>query len=127
MVFLPRTDFGAQEKGRTIVETEVLRAGLRLFGWRQVPVDPSCLGAKAAATRPAIEQILFEDTTDRGADELERALYLVRRRIEQRLLENTKFDLHFTLPSVELAFRNEAALLNRHTVLLGYFVPQLRI
>ena len=84
MVFLPRTDFGAQEKGRTIVETEVLRAGLRLFGWRQVPVDPSCLGAKAAATRPAIEQILFEDTTDRGADELERALYLVRRRIEQR-------------------------------------------
>ena len=84
MVFLPRTDFGAQEKGRTIVETEVLRAGLRLFGWRQVPVDPSCLGAKAAATRPAIEQILFEDATDRNAEELERTLYLVRRRIEQR-------------------------------------------
>ena len=44
----------------------------------------------------------------------------LRRRIELRLLENTKFDLRFTLPSVELAFRNEAALLNRHTVLLGY-------
>jgi glutamate synthase (NADPH/NADH) large chain len=84
MVFLPRTDFGAQEKGRTIVETEMLRAGLRLFGWRQVPVDPSCLGAKAAATRPAIEQVLFEDATDSNADELERTLYLVRRRIEQR-------------------------------------------
>ena len=35
MVFLPRTDFGAQEKGRTIVETEVLRAGLRLFNRRR--------------------------------------------------------------------------------------------
>ena len=61
MIFLPRTDFAAQERSRTIVETEVLRAGLRLYGWRQAPIDPSCLGDKAASTRPAIEQILFED------------------------------------------------------------------
>src|SRR5881397_317640 len=38
-VFLPRTDLGAQERCRTIVETEILRFGHRILGWRQVPVD----------------------------------------------------------------------------------------
>ena len=37
-VFLPRTDFGAQETCRTIVETEVLRMGYYIYGWRHVPV-----------------------------------------------------------------------------------------
>ena len=31
-VFLPRTDFGAQERCRTIVETEVLRMGHYIYG-----------------------------------------------------------------------------------------------
>ncbi|MFW5661764.1 MAG: glutamate synthase large subunit, partial [Oceanicaulis sp.] len=84
MIFLPRTDFAAQERGRTIVETEVLRAGMQLYGWRQVPTDPSCLGEKAAATRPAIEQILFSDPKKRASGVLERVLYLTRRRIEAR-------------------------------------------
>ena len=41
MVFLPRTDFSAQERCRTIVETEILRFGYSILGWRQVPVDTS--------------------------------------------------------------------------------------
>ncbi len=35
-VFLPRNDFGAQERCRTIVETEVLRMGHYIYGWRHV-------------------------------------------------------------------------------------------
>ena len=58
-VFLPRTDFGGQEICRTIVETEVLRMGYYIYGWRHVPVDISVLGEKANATRPEIEQILI--------------------------------------------------------------------
>ena len=38
-VFLPRTDLGAQERCRTIVETEILRFGYYIYGWRQVPVN----------------------------------------------------------------------------------------
>ena len=87
MIFLPRTDFAAQERGRTIVETEILRAGFRLYGWRQTPVDPSCLGDKANATRPAIEQILFDDPHGKKAHILDRQLYIVRRRIEKRARE----------------------------------------
>ena len=40
-IFLPRSDFGAQETARTIVETEVLRMGYYIYGWRHVPVDIS--------------------------------------------------------------------------------------
>ena len=75
MVFLPRTDFGAQETCRTIVETEVLRMGYYIYGWRQVPVDVSCLGEKANATRPEIEQIMIANSQRRRRETFERELY----------------------------------------------------
>lgn len=84
-VFLPRTDFSAQDAARAIVESEILREGFLLYGWRQTPVDAAVLGVKANATRPSIEQVLFHDPADRAPEELERTLYLVRRRIEKRV------------------------------------------
>ncbi|MBP1806436.1 glutamate synthase large subunit [Rubellimicrobium aerolatum] len=82
-VFLPRTDFGAQERCRTIVESEVLRMGHYIYGWRHVPVDISVLGEKANATRPEIEQILIRCEKDLSQEEFERELYVIRRRIEK--------------------------------------------
>ncbi|UWQ53819.1 glutamate synthase large subunit [Leisingera caerulea] len=82
-VFLPRTDFGAQERCRTIVETEVLRMGYSIYGWRHVPVDVSCLGEKANATRPEIEQILISNAKGVDEETFERELYVIRRRIEK--------------------------------------------
>jgi glutamate synthase (NADPH/NADH) large chain len=82
-VFLPRTDFNAQETCRTIVETEVLRMGHYIYGWRHVPVDVNCLGEKANATRPEIEQILISNAKGIGEEEFERELYVIRRRIEK--------------------------------------------
>ena len=83
MVFLPRTDFGAQEVCRTIVETEVLRMGHTIFGWRHVPVNIDVLGEKANATRPEIEQILIGNAKGLSEDDFERELYVIRRRIEK--------------------------------------------
>ncbi|MCC6006635.1 MAG: glutamate synthase large subunit, partial [Rhodobacteraceae bacterium] len=82
-VFLPRADFGAQERCRTIVEAEVLRMGHYIYGWRHVPVNTVVLGEKANATRPEIEQILIMNA--KGTDEVtfERELYVIRRRIEK--------------------------------------------
>ncbi len=51
-IFLPRTDYAAQETCRTIVESEILRSGFHLYGWRQVPIDISIIGEKANLTRP---------------------------------------------------------------------------
>ncbi|MEC9196449.1 MAG: glutamate synthase large subunit [Pseudomonadota bacterium] len=82
-VFLPRTDFGAQETCRTIVETEVLRMGHSIYGWRHVPVDVTCLGDKANATRPEIEQILISNAKGVDEETFERELYVIRRRIEK--------------------------------------------
>ena len=82
-VFLPRNDFGAQETCRTIVETEILRMGYYIYGWRQVPVDISVLGEKANATRPEIEQILVVNRKGVDEETFERELYVIRRRIEK--------------------------------------------
>ena len=69
----------------TIVETEVLRFGFYIYGWRQVPVDTSVIGEKANATRPEIEQIMLSPTARAWTSEaLERELFICRRRIEKR-------------------------------------------
>jgi len=88
MVFLPRTDLGAQETCRTLVESEVISAGYRIHGWRQVPVDVSVIGRKAQETRPEIEQIMIAGPMpdEVSAEEFEKNLYLVRRRIEKRII-----------------------------------------
>ena len=81
--------FQQQEACRTIVESEILRLGYAIRGWRQVPVDTSVLGEKAAATRPEIEQIIIGNPKNIDEDLFERDLYLIRRRIEkQALAEN---------------------------------------
>jgi len=82
-VFLPRTDFGAQETCRTIVETEVLGMGYYIYGWRGVPVNIECLGEKANATRPEIEQIIISNSKGVDEETFERELYVIRRRIEK--------------------------------------------
>ena len=99
MVFLPKTDLGAQETCRGIVETEILNFGYEIYGWRQVPIDASVIGEKANATRPEIEQIMIANDDhdhdseggggngDAGDAKFELDLYIIRRRIERRVLE----------------------------------------
>ena len=93
-VFLPRTDFGAQETCRTIVESEVLRMGYYIYGWRHVPVDVACLGEKANATRPEIEQILISNAKGVTEEQFERELYVIRRRIEKAAAAAQIVDLY---------------------------------
>jgi glutamate synthase (NADPH/NADH) large chain len=93
-VFLPRTDFGAQETCRTIVEAEVLRMGYYIYGWRHVPVDVSCLGEKANATRPEIEQIIISNSKGVDEETFERELYVIRRRIEKAAVAAGVKDLY---------------------------------
>ncbi len=82
-VFLPKTDFSAQERCRQIVETEILLFGYGIYGWRQVPIDVRVIGEKANATRPEIEQIMVRNTKRSAPETFERDLYVIRRRIEK--------------------------------------------
>ncbi|MGB7404846.1 MAG: glutamate synthase large subunit [Pacificimonas sp.] len=89
-VFLPRTSLADQETCRAIVEAEIIDFGYQIYGWRQVPVDTSVIGEKARVTRPEIEQIMVAGPNP-GADyenqaKFEKDLYLVRRRIEKKVV-----------------------------------------
>src|SRR6202012_1642771 len=84
-IFLPRVDLGAQALCRTIVESEVLRFGFYIYGWRQVPVDTSIVGEKANAPRPEVEQIMLAPPAGMDGEALERSLFLCRKRIEKRI------------------------------------------
>ncbi len=122
MVFLPKTDFTAQEMCRTIVETEILSFGHTIYGWRQVPVDVSAIGEKANAARPEIEQIMI--TNDKGVtdDHFERELYLIRRRIENRVLEEQISDFYICSLSCRSVIY-KGMFLAEH---LDQFYPDLR-
>ncbi len=83
MIFLPRTDYGAQERCRVLVEREILHFGYAIYGWRQVPVDTTVIGEKANASRPEIEQIMIANAKGADPQRFEIDLYIIRRRIEK--------------------------------------------
>lgn len=83
MVFLPKKNFAAQELCRAIIETEILRLGYHIHGWRQVPVVAEVIGDIAADSRPEIEQVIIANRAECDVARTERDLYLIRRRIEK--------------------------------------------
>ncbi len=94
-VFLPKTDLGAQERCRQIVETEILNFGYLIYGWRQVPINVECIGEKANATRPEIEQIMLWNPKGGDPESFERDLYVIRRRIEKQAIAAQIPELYF--------------------------------
>lgn len=94
MIFLPRTDYGAQERCRVLVEREILHFGYSIYGWRQVPVNTSVIGEKANATRPEIEQIMIANSKGVDAKRFEIDLYIIRRRIEKAAEAESIKDLY---------------------------------
>ena len=90
MIFLPRNDYGAQEACKTIVESELTKNDFSIYGWRQVPVNPSVLGEKALLTMPEIIQVLFKSNNENLINkELERKIYETRRKIENEAIKQS--------------------------------------
>ncbi|MFD0710725.1 glutamate synthase large subunit [Paenibacillus sp. GCM10027626] len=83
MLFLPADPKG-REYAINIIESAVAKEGLHVFGWRTVPTDRSVLNAQAEQTCPCIRQLFVTPASNMPTDEdqLERALYQLRRRIE---------------------------------------------
>ncbi|MBD2693316.1 glutamate synthase large subunit [Anabaena catenula] len=79
MIFLPQDPLAAQQAKATfkqVAESE----NLTVLGWRVVPVRADLLGVQARENQPQIEQV-FLASADKSGDELERELYITRRRI----------------------------------------------
>lgn len=83
MVFLPQDEI-LVKKARAIVEEVLSGENLTVLGWRVVPVQESVLGIQARENQPQIEQVIVASPSLQG-EELERALYLARRRIGKAL------------------------------------------
>ncbi len=86
VVFLPRGRRRAA-RARAIVAGALTAEGLRIAAWRRVPMEPSALGAAAAATRPDVVHAIVDrpvKATGRpiGDPEFERRLVVARRRLE---------------------------------------------
>ena len=83
IVFLPNDEVAA---ARTRDQLAALAAdeGLRILGWREVPIDPRLVGATARACMPRFWQVFISDaqTSARGID-LDRLVYGFRRRAER--------------------------------------------
>jgi glutamate synthase (NADPH) large chain len=93
-LFLPRTDLDGQERCRSIVEAEILKAGYAIYGWRQVPINIDVIGEKANATRPEIEQIMIANPRGVEVERFELDLYVIRRRIEKRVIADQIKDFY---------------------------------
>lgn len=81
MIFLPQ-DQEAAQKARATVEEVAAEEKLIVLGWRVVPVQADLLGVQARENQPQIEQVLLA-SVDKSGDELERQLYITRRRISK--------------------------------------------
>jgi len=85
MIFLPRNDYPSQEKCKTIVENELLNKNYYVYRWRQVPVNTKVLGLKAESNRPEIVQVIFKSNNLKlKGDDLERDLFVIRKKIEKQ-------------------------------------------
>jgi len=94
MVFLPRTNYSDQEKCREIIESVLLKENFYIYGWRQVPVNPNVLGKTANRNRPEIAQILFKKNKELKTNDLERELFVVRKKIEKLARESQLKELY---------------------------------
>src|SRR6267378_6339798 len=85
VLFMPHEESWRGEIAAVFAE-EIVREGMRLVGWRDVPNDNSCLGQSVKPTEPFHQQV-FIGKGDRklDADAFERRLYILRKTISGRL------------------------------------------
>ena len=88
LVFLPK-DEATQGEILSVMIEEIEREGLSLMHLRTVPTNPECLGTAALTTEPAIKQVFVTGVTDDKLDCFERTLYIIRKKIEKRIMEMT--------------------------------------
>ena len=89
LAFLPQSEELAS-KARAQIELIVSEQKLRTLGWRSVPVDPSCLGASALRVMPTFMQFFVDDPSGAKLIDLDRRLFILRKRIEHELSDELK-------------------------------------
>ena len=84
LLFLPKDEKRQQDILAVMIE-EIEREGLQLMHLRTVPTNAEALGKGARDAEPAIRQVFVTGSGDTDADALERTLYIIRKRTENRI------------------------------------------
>ncbi|MDP5254569.1 MULTISPECIES: glutamate synthase large subunit [unclassified Vibrio] len=90
MIFLSRDPIKSQA-AKDIINHELTQETLTISGWREVKTNPSVLGPIAADSLPNIQQVFVSAPAGWRERDIERRLYIARRRIEKQLTDDQDF------------------------------------
>jgi glutamate synthase (NADPH/NADH) large chain len=90
VIFLNQ-DQALADLAKQVITEELEKETLGVVGWRVVPTDNSVLGDLAASCVPQIEQVFVNGPSGWRSQDLERRLFMARRRAEKRLSNDDDF------------------------------------
>ncbi|WP_261134091.1 glutamate synthase large subunit [Bacillus sp. Marseille-Q3570] len=89
MLFLPQEQ-KVRSQIESLIEEIAEEENLQLIGWRTVPVNEEIVTSTSRQTMPFIRQIFIKRPDDiRSVQKFEQRLYLIRRIIEKRVVDET--------------------------------------
>ncbi|QIZ78754.1 glutamate synthase large subunit [Ferrimonas lipolytica] len=80
-----------QAHAKNAIKVELAKETLSVLGWRDVPTNQDVLGEIAANDVPAMVQVFINAPVGWRNKDLERRLYMARRRIEKALADDNDF------------------------------------
>ena len=92
MVFMPNSE-PAVAACKALVDGVLRKEGLKLLGWRKVPVHSSVVGRFAKVTEPSIWQLFVEGKAGQAGEELEREMFITRKLVEAAKVEQLAADV----------------------------------
>ncbi len=84
MVFLP-VESNSRLRCEGIFERIVRDEGLETLGWRDAPLNGNAIGRLARSSQPYIEQVFISKAPGMTQKELDRKLYIIRKRAEAEI------------------------------------------
>src|SRR5262245_57188732 len=81
LCFLP-ADLTLAQESIDLLEAIMLDEGLRVVGWREVPVEESIVGVTARRVMPSFRQVFITDPRGATGIDLDRKLFVARKRCE---------------------------------------------
>ncbi|MFA0047476.1 glutamate synthase large subunit [Vibrio sp. 10N.261.51.F11] len=90
MIFFSQDPIKAQS-AQDIVNKELAQETLTVAGWRAVPTNTDVLGPIAKDSVPNIQQVFISAPAGWRERDIERRLYIARRRIEKQITEDKDF------------------------------------
>ncbi len=90
-VFLDPKDAANAAAQKTTLESQLIAAGCKIAGWREVPVNAVACGPIGAAHQPRVMQIFVDAPAGLDEPQFDRVLFRARRLAEKALAGDTHF------------------------------------